>query len=428
MIALFVSVLLVLLVIGTAIGIALGLTGIFFMILHGMIPLTVISQTVYKNLTSYTFLAIPFFIFVGNLVLHGPILTSIVRFANQLFKNVTGGLAVGVMAISTFFGAISGSSAASAAAIGGATTRALEEQYPKNFVAGLVASGGTIGLMIPPSLAFIVIGGMVGLPVIDLFKAGLGVGLIQGLLLCITVYLICKIRGWGRVQSDLAEKETPREYFFKLGRYFVQSWTIILLPILILGGLFLGLFTPTEISAVSAVYCLIIVMFVYRAITGKQFVSIVQDTLYKSCMIYLIIIGAHLLSYVVTRYGFAQQIIDFLTRIDMSAWQFLLMVNVLLLVLGMFLDGSSMTLLTAPLLFPLATHYGIDPIHFAVIMVANSEIGALTPPVGINLFVMSGVSKISPMQVAKGTLPFYVTMIIFLLIVTYVPQLSLFLL
>ncbi|MCP1146221.1 TRAP transporter large permease [Lysinibacillus endophyticus] len=415
----------VLMIIGTSVGVSLAITGIFLMIQHGGIPLSTISQIIFDNLTSYTFVAIPFFIFAGNLLMYGPILTSIVNFANQLFKKVTGGLAIGVMFVSIFFGAISGSSAASTAAIGGATSKAMESLYPKKFVAGLVASGGTLGLMIPPSLAFIVIGGIIGIPIMDLFTAGLGAGIIQGLILCVTVYIIAKVRGWKPASE---EKEAPKVYFGKLGKYLLSSWAILLLPVFIIGGIFMGVFTPTEIAAVSAIYALFLVMVVYKALTGKELVGVIKDSIYKSCMIYLIIIGAHIFSYALTRFGVSQAIIDFLVNLEMTTWQFLLVVNLLLLFLGMFMDGSAMTVLMAPLLFPLAAHFGIDPVHFAVIMVANSELGTLTPPVGINLFVMSGVSKMPVMDVARGVAPFFIALIIFLLLVTYIPAISLFLL
>lgn len=421
---LFVLILLLLLVTGTHIGIALGFTGIFLMILHQgpAIPLSVISENVTHSLTRYAFTAIPFFILAGNLIMQGTMMDAIVRLGNTLFKKVTGGVAIAVIGVSAFFGSISGSSAASAAALGGPTTRALKDNYPKRFAAGLVACGGTMGIMIPPSLTFILIGGIAEIPIIDLFKAGLIPGIMQGVMLAVTAYLISRMKGWGK---SIPEKQGTKKYFLELGSHTKSSWPILIMPIIILGGIFSGFFTPTEIAAVAAVYALIVVTYVFKFITGKETWGILKSTLYTTGMIYLIIIGAHILLSTLTRMGFSAQLIDFVASLDLAAWQFLLIVNLGLLFLGMFFDGSGMILLTAPFLFPLAELYGINPVHLAVMITANIEIATLTPPVGLNLFVMSGVTKLPVLSVARGVAPFYITMILFLIMVTYIPAISL---
>jgi C4-dicarboxylate transporter DctM subunit len=420
----FVFVLFLLLATGTQIGISLGFTGIILMLLHQgpTIPISVISESTMHSLTRYAFTAIPFFILAGNLIMQGTLMDSIVRLGNTLFKKVTGGVGIAVIAVSAFFGAISGSSAASAASLGGPTTRALRDKYPKKFAAGLVACGGTMGIMIPPSLTFILIGGIAELPIIDLFKAGLIPGIMQGVMLAITAYLISRFKGY-----DIAkpEKLGTKKYFLQLGNDTKASWPILLMPLIVLGGIFTGFFTPTEIAAVSAVYALLIVTVVFKFVNGKETWNIFRQTLYTSGMIYLVIIGAHILLNILTRLGFSTQIINFVDSMDLAPWQFLLLVNLVLLLLGMFFDGSGMILLTAPFLFPMAELYGINPVHLAVMITANVEIATLTPPVGLNLFVMSGVTKLSVLQVARGVLPFYITMIIFLLLITYIPAFSL---
>jgi C4-dicarboxylate transporter DctM subunit len=420
----FVIILFLLLATGTHIGVALGFTGIILMLLHQgpTIPISVISETTMHGLTRYAFTAIPFFILAGNLIMQGTLMDSIVRLGYTLFKKVTGGVGIAVIAVSAFFGAISGSSAASAASLGGPTTKALKDKYPKKFAAGLVACGGTMGIMIPPSLTFILIGGIAEIPIIDLFKAGLIPGILQGVMLGITAYLISKYKGYDIAQP---ERQGTKKYFQELGKNTKASWPILLMPAIILVGIFSGFFTPTEIAAVSAVYALIIVTVVYKFVTGKETWSLFRQTLYTSGMIYLVIIGAHILLHILTRLGFSTQIISFVDSLDLEAWQFLLIVNLVLLILGMFFDGSGMILLTAPFLFPMAELYGINPIHLGVMITANVEIATLTPPVGLNLFVMSGVTKLPVLQVARGVLPFYITMILFLIIITYIPAISL---
>lgn len=420
----FVSVLFMLLATGTQIGIALGFTGIILMLLQQgpAIPLSVISENTMHSLTRYAFTAIPFFILAGNLIMQGTLMDSIVRLGNTIFKKVTGGVGIAVIAVSAFFGAISGSSAASAASLGGPTTKALKDNYPRRFSAGLVACGGTMGIMIPPSLTFILIGGIAQIPIIDLFKAGLIPGIMQGTMLGITAYLISKIKGY-----DIAKpgKQGAQKYFRELGNHTKSSWPILLMPLIILGGIFSGFFTPTEIAAVSAVYALIIVTFVFRFINGKETWNLFRQTLYTSGMIYLVIIGAHILLHILTRLGLSTQLINLVDSLDLATWQFLLIVNLVLLLLGMFFDGSGMILLTAPFLFPMAELYGINPIHLGVMITANVEIATLTPPIGLNLFVMSGVTKLSVLQVARGVLPFYLTMLLFLIMITYIPAISL---
>jgi C4-dicarboxylate transporter DctM subunit len=320
-----------------------------------------------------------------------------------------------------FFAAISGSSVASASAIGASTVEELKrERYPAEFSAALVAVGGTLGLMIPPSLGFILIGSIVGIPVDKLFIAGIVPGLFEAALLLITTYVICRRKGYGTANSSIDLSGFVR----KLPR----STGALSMPVLIMGSIYFGLFTPTEVSAVAAGFAIVLCVYIYRTMQWRDVWVISKESVMQSSMIFAVVLGGSLIGFVLSRMGASQALVALMVELNMQPWQFLLMANIILLVLGMFLDGVAMIVLTAPLLFPIATQLGINPIHFAVIMVANVEIATLTPPIGLNLFVMSSIAKIPVESVVKGVLPFFVTRIVALGILTYVPWLSLVLL
>ncbi|MRG84847.1 TRAP transporter large permease [Salinibacillus xinjiangensis] len=415
-----VVIVLLLLASGMEIGIAMGLAGILLLLFHVNIPISVISHEVLNAVDSYTLLAIPFFILAGNLMMEGRLADRLMDFFGSFMRFIRGGLGVGAMLASVFFAAISGSSVASAAALSKTITESLQkENYAKNFTAGIVAVGGTLGLMIPPSLTFILIGTMIGIPVRDLFVAGITPGILEGLLLIFMTYFISRKYKYG-----YKRKVKMREVSSSFGK----SSAAILLPIIILGGIYLGIFTPTEVSVVAAIYALFVCVFIYKSIKLVKLPKIIKDTIYSTSMIYLVLIGGTLLSFILTRLGVANTILSFIQGMDLPVWGFLLLINVVLLALGMFLDGISLIVILAPLLFPVASGMGINPIHFAVIMVANIEIATITPPVGLNLYVVSGVSKLKVSDVVKGVIPFYFVRLAGLLLITFIPTLSLWLL
>ena len=413
--------LLVLLALGAHVGTAMGLVSSAMVMSVDGVPLTVVAQTAFKSINSYPLMAIPMFVLMGNLMMRGNIVAVMIELIGSLVRCVRGGLALTVMLACVFFAAVSGSSVGSAAAIGAATVDGLKrENYPPRFSAALVAVGGTLGLMIPPSLGFILIGSIVGLPVDRLFVAGIVPGLMEAALLLLTTVWLTRRHGYGATtgKPDLAG----------FARRLPRAAGALSMPVLVLGSIYLGIFTPTEVSAVAAGYAALLCVVLYRTMTWRGVWQVSQESILQSTMIFMVVMGGSLIGFILARMGVSASLIGFMERMDMSAWQFLLLANAVLLVLGMFLDGVAMIVLTAPLLFPMATHLGIDPVHFAVIMVANVEIATLTPPIGLNLFVMSGIARIPVEQVARGVVPFYVTRLVSLALITYVPALSLVLL
>lgn len=410
--------LLVLLALGAHVGTAVGLVSSAMVMSVDGVPLTVVAQTAFKSINSYPLMAIPMFVLMGNLMMRGNIVAVMIELIGSLVRCVRGGLALTVMLACVFFAAVSGSSVGSAAAIGAATVDGLKrEHYPPRFSAALVAVGGTLGLMIPPSLGFILIGSIVGLPVDRLFVAGIVPGLMEaGLLLTTTVWLTRR-HGYGATSG----KPDVAGFVQRLPR----AAGALSMPVLVLGSIYMGIFTPTEVSAVAAAYAAVLCVLVYRTMNWGTVWKVSQESILQSTMIFMVVMGGSLIGFILARMGVSASLIGFMERMDMSAWQFLLLANAVLLVLGMFLDGVAMIVLTAPLLFPMATHLGVDPVHFAVIMVANVEIATLTPPIGLNLFVMSGIARIPVEQVARGVVPFYATRLVSLALITYVPALSL---
>lgn len=410
--------LLVLLGLGAHAAVVMGLVSSGMVLSISGVPITVIAQTAFKSVNSYPLMAIPMFVLMGNLMMRGNIVAVMIDFIGSLVRAIQGGLAVTVMLACVFFAAVSGSSVGSAAAIGAATVEGLKrENYPPRFAAALVAVGGTLGLMIPPSLGFILIGSIVGLPVDKLFIAGILPGLMEGLLLLLTTMWLVRKNGYGQT--------TSKPDFKGFARRVPKAAGALSMPVLVLGTIYLGIFTPTEVSAVAALYAMILCVFIYRTLNWSGVWEASKDSVLQTTMIFAVVMGGSLIGFVLARMGVSTSIVDLIQSVDLEPWQFLLLANLLLLVLGMFLDGVAMIVLTAPLLFPIATHLGINPFHFAVIMVANVEIATLTPPIGLNLFVMSGIARIPVEEVVKGVLPLYVTRVISLVLITYVPFISL---
>lgn len=423
----FVIALLLLLIIGLHIGVALGVSALIILIVFEGTSLNIVAQQTFNSTNSYALAAIPFFILAGDLILKGGLAKRILDLTDIVAGKLTGGTAMAAMMVSIFFSAVSGSSVASAAAVGKNLVIIMDERgYPKKFVAGLVATGGTLGLLIPPSLSFILIGSIIGIPVIDLFTAGIVPGIMQAIMLLILTWYICKKNNWEVKDSLMKTREMVDRRFSKVSAVASASG-VIFLPFLILGGIYLGFFTPTEVSAVAVIYVAFISVIIYKSLKIKQLWGISKEALYQAGMIYLILIGGGIVSYMLKVTGLTNSIISFIGDLGLSGWQFLIIVNLLLLFIGLFLDGVTVISLVAPILFPIATALGIDPIHFAVIMTMNIEIATLTPPVGLNLFVMSGLSKLSIQDVARGVGPYYIVMFVSLILVTYIPEIALIL-
>ncbi|WP_102225683.1 TRAP transporter large permease [Acidimangrovimonas sediminis] len=409
---------LVLLSLGSHVSTSLGLVSAVLVLTVSGVPETVIAQTAFKSVNSYPLVAIPMFIFAGNLMMRGQIAGLMIDLVGSIVRAVRGGLALTVLIASVFFAAVSGSSVGSAAAIGRSTVQGLrDEHYPPRFAAAIVAVGGTLGLMIPPSLGFILIGSIVGLPIDKLFVAGVLPGIMEAALLSFATFWLSKRGGYG------AKAQQPDWQGF--ARNFPRALPALLMPILVLGSIYAGFMTPTEVSAFAAVYAMLLCLLVYRSVTLGGVWKVALESMLQTTMIFAVVMGGSLLGFILTRMGISATLVSGLQHMGLSWWEFLIVVNVVLLFLGMFLDGIALIVLTAPLLFPMAQALGIDPIHFSVIMVANVEIATLTPPIGLNLFVMSGISRIPVHEVARGVVPFYAVRLTGLALISFVPVISL---
>ncbi|MFV0492694.1 MAG: TRAP transporter large permease [Pseudorhodobacter sp.] len=409
---------LVLLSLGAHVAAVLGLVTAVIVLSVSGVPATVIAQTAFSSVNSYPLIAIPMFILAGNLMMRGNIAALMIDLVGSIVRAIRGGLALTVLTCSVFFAAVSGSSVGSAAAIGRSTVAGLrEEEYPPRFAAAIVAVGGTLGLMIPPSLGFILIGSIVGLPIDRLFIAGLLPGIMEATLLSVATFWLSRHGNYGA--------KTTAPDWKKFGQLLPRTLPALLMPVLVLGSIYTGFMTPTEVSAFAAAYALLLCLFVYRSINLRGIWETTRESLLQTSMIFAVVMGGSMLGFILARMGVSAQLVGSLQEAGLTWWQFLIVVNLVLLAMGMFLDGIALIVLTAPLLFPMAQALGIDPVHFAVIMVANVEIATLTPPIGLNLFVMSGIARIPVHEVARGVLPFYAVRLTGLALVSFIPAISL---
>lgn len=436
-----------LLVSGVHIGVALGLSAAFLLFVFESMPISAIAQNAFVSVNNYALAAIPFFILTGDIALEGKLADRLLDFAGLFLRKIQAGLAMAVVASTVFFAAVSGSSVASAAALGRSVIELLkDEDYPQRFIAGLVASGSTMGLLIPPSLTFILIGSMYGVPIVKLFTAGIIPGLIQAMLTIGLCYFLCKKNGWGKPKNaknylvlknrfELSKKSKNgtiiEDNSVQIGNSFFpllkSSAGVLFMPFLILGGIYLGFFTPTEVAAVAAGYAALLALLIHRSMKVRELITALGRALKQSAMIYFVIIGGNMIGFMLVSLGITDILTEAVISAGISKYQFLLIVNIILLIMGCFLDGISVVVLIVPILFPIAESLGINPIHFAVIVTSNVEIATLTPPVGLNIYVMSGVTGLSIDKVARGVGPFYVLQLFVLFLITYVPIFSLFL-
>lgn len=410
----------VLLILGVPVPFALGLIGLAGLVLFDVTSLTQIAQSQFANLDSFVLLAIPFFILAGNIMVRGNLAPYLVDFVQALTRPVTGGTAVGAAIASAVFGSMTGSSAASAAALGRVIVSQLDRiGYPRSFSAGLMAAGGTLGIMIPPSLVFVIYGAMAKVSVSDLFIAGIVPGLLITAFITAVTYILVRRGRW----VDAAPLSWP-----EVGRSALRALPALLMPTIVLGGISGGIFTPTEAAAVSVVYGLVAALLIYRTVTPLDLPRIFAESAKMTGIILFIIAGALFIGTIGTLAGIPAAIVAAVQAADMTPWMFLLTINLLLLVLGCFLDGITILTVIAPMLLPTVRELGIDPIHFAIILTLNIEVASITPPIGINLFVISGISRTAMEEVVRGAMPYVLTLLIALVIITYVPWLSLLLL
>ena len=438
---LFVSVI-GLMLIGVPIAVSLGLSSIVFLLVLSDTSLASVAQSFFQAMAGhYTLLAIPFFILASSFMSTGGVARRIIRFSIALVGHMHGGLAIAGVFACMLFAALSGSSPATVVAIGSIVIAGMRQVgYTKDFAAGVIANAGTLGILIPPSIVMVVYASATDVSVGRMFLAGVIPGLMAGTMLMITIYAIARVKnlpkgewlGWGKVLSS--------------GRDAL--WGLFLI-VIILGGIYGGIFTPTEAAAVAAVYAFFIANFVYRdmgplagrdgernltllrkpiALVTAFFHRDTRDTLFDAgkltITLMFIIANALILKHVLTDEQIPQQIAAAMLDAGLGPVMFLVIVNVILLIGGQFMEPSGLLVIVAPLVFPIAIELGIDPIHLGIIMVVNMEIGMITPPVGLNLFVTSGVAGMPMMSVVRAALPFLAVLFVFLIMVTYIPILS----
>jgi C4-dicarboxylate transporter DctM subunit len=402
--------------IGTPVAVALGLSSLLTILFFAQDSLASLSLKLYETSEHYTLLAIPFFILSGAFMTTGGVAKRMIRFANACIGHLRGGLAMASVLACMLFAAVSGSSPATVVAVGSIVIAGMVKAgYPQPFAAGVICNAGTLGILIPPSIVMVVYGAATETSVGKLFMAGVVPGIVLGLMLMVAIYVRARMIGLqGAPRASLGE-------VLKSGRD--SSWGLLLI-VIILGGIYGGIFTPTEAAGVAAVYAFFIAVFVYRDIGMKQVPHVLLDAAKVTVMLMFIVANALLFAHVLTTERITQQIAETIVGWGMPGWQFLIVVNILLLVAGMFMEPTGIILIMAPILFPIATQLGIDPVHLGIIMVVNLEIGMVTPPIGLNLFVTSGITKMSITQVARAALPWTLILLLFLVIVTYVPALT----
>jgi C4-dicarboxylate transporter, DctM subunit len=419
-------VLILLFSIGVPIAIALGMTSVVFMQSSG-IPLQALVQRMFAGLDSFPLAAIPFFVLAGAVMEAAGISGRLINFAQALVGRARGGLGLVTVISAMFFAAISGSSAATTAAIGSILIPAMSVRgYPRPFATAVQASSGELGVIIPPSIPMIIFALTAGVPVSigDLFMAGVVPGIMIGCSLMLTVYVISRVRGYGL--GGGAGKTALEEPPAKLEAFRAAALPL-LMPLIILGGIYGGIFTPTEAAIVAVFYSLLLGLLVYRTLTAANLLAALQSSLLSTVAILLIISTASVFGWVLTANRIPDMVAQGFISLSDNPYIFLLLVNLLLLIVGMFLETGAAIIILAPILTPVALKLGIDPIHFGIVMIVNLAVGMTTPPVGVNLFVACQVAGLRIEQILKSMLPFYGVLLLDIILVTYLPQLSLWL-
>lgn len=420
-IALLFGTLFVCLLIGVPIAISLGVSALVAIYFGSTLPLGIITQKAFTSLDSFPLLAIPFFMLAGILMGKGGVSKRLLNLANAMVGWMTGGLSMVTIVACMFFAAISGSGPATVAAIGGFMIPAMiARRYEGGFAAAVAAAAGSIGVIIPPSIPFVLYGVIGSVSVGSMFLAGILPGLLIGIALMLTAYIIARIKGYKPVE------QTKFEFKDVLKAFFDAKWAL-LIPVIILGGIYGGIFSPTEAAVVAVVYALIIGVFVYKELSWPDVYQSFREAVVINATTMIIIGLSVSFAYFMTLEQIPNDISTYLTDLSTNPFVILLAINLLLLIVGMFIDTISALVVLTPILLPIVTAVGVDPIHFGVILVANLAIGFITPPLGVNLFVASSVGNVRFEKITWGILPFLLTMIICLLVITYFPPLSMWL-
>ncbi|MBY7144475.1 TRAP transporter large permease [Virgibacillus sp. NKC19-3] len=416
MIAALVISLLVLFLIGVPVAVALGLSSSLALLVAGDVPLQVLAQRAFVSLDSVPLMAIPLFMLAGVIMEYGGISQRLINLANAITGHVSGGLAIVTVVTTMFFAAISGSSVAATAALGSILIPAmLSRGYHKEFAGGVQAVSGTLGIIIPPSIPLILYGVAAGTSIGDLFIAGMVPGIIIGLGLIITVIILAKKRDYLK-----EPKKTRKEVW----QAFIEAIPALIMPIIILGGIYSGIFTATEAASVAVVYAFIVAIVFYKAINLTNISKVLTQATVTTSTIMFILATAGLFSWILTIENIPQQVAEAITSISDNSLVFLVFVVVLLLIIGMFMETNAAIIILAPILAPVALEVGVDPVHFGIVMIVTLAIGMVTPPLGLNLFVVGNIANTRLDKLAISLIPFYIAILITLALIVFVPSIS----
>jgi C4-dicarboxylate transporter DctM subunit len=404
---------------GMPISISLGLTVLAFLFTMTQVPIESVGLKLFSGLDNFGIMAIPFFILAGSFLTRGGVARRMIHFTTSLVGHWPGGLGLAGVAACALFAAICGSSVATVAAIGSIILPAMVQQgFPKRFGAGVVTTSGALGILVPPSIILVLYGVSTNTSIGTLFMAGIVPGVILALMLASVTWFIAWRKNYPRLP-----RATWRE---RLHALHDGIWGLMLV-VIVLGGIYSGIFTPTEAAAVAAVYSFVITVFVYRELKLTEVPKVLLNAANLSAMLLYIITNAVLFSFLMTHEQIPQAMAAWIVEQHFSVWVFLFVVNIILLLAGNVMDPSSILLIMAPILFPLAVNLGVNPIHLGILMVVNMEVGLCHPPVGLNLYVGSGIAKMGISEITIAVLPWLCAMLIFLIMVTYIPEISLWL-
>lgn len=411
------SLLFILMFLGVPIAISLGLAGAVTIMFFSQDSVSSLAIKLFETSEHYTLLAIPFFLLAGAFMTTGGVARRLIDFANATVGHIRGGLAIAAVLSCMLFAALSGSSPATVAAVGSiAIAGMVRSGYPVGFGTGIICNAGTLGILIPPSVVMVVYAASTETSVGKLFMAGVVPGLMLGITLMIAIYIVARIK-----KLPAQPRATVKEWLTAARK---AVWGLLLM-IIILGGIYSGIFTPTEAAAVAAVYSWFVAVFIYKDVKLRDCPKVLLESAKLSVMLMFIIANAMLFAHVLTTEQIPQLITNTVVEWNLQPWTFLLVVNIVLLIAGAFMEPSAIILILAPILFPIAIQLGIDPIHLGIIMVVNMEIGLITPPIGLNLFVASAVSKMPLSDVVKAAMPWLLLLLTFLILITYIPAISL---
>ncbi|HEY0527064.1 MAG TPA: TRAP transporter large permease subunit [Stellaceae bacterium] len=402
---------------GMPISISLGLTVLTFLFTMTQVPIASVALKLFTGIENFSIMAIPFFILAGNFLTHGGVARRMIKFTTSLVGHWPGGLGLAGVVACGLFAAIAGSSVATVVAIGSIILPAMVQHgYPKRFGAGVITTSGALGILVPPSIILVLYGVSTNTSIGALFMAGVIPGVLLTIVLGTLTWFIALRNGYPRM-----ERATWAERFYA----FRESLWGLLLVGIVLGGIYSGAFTPTEAAAVSAVYAFVIAVFVYKDMPLRRVPKVLLDSANMSAMLLYIITNAVLFSFLMTSENIPQAMAEWMISKEFSVWAFLLIVNIVLLLAGNVMEPTSILLIMAPILLPLVTRLGIDPIHFGILMAVNMEVGLCHPPVGLNLYVASGVANMGITELTVAVMPWLIAMLLFLGVITYVPAISL---